>query len=475
MIWSEISDDVDAVSRCCRTLRAFIFLIVVIFFFIVIPAGAEEFPVIETGYTYVDGDTCDVFSYPATDKFSHMGLSGGMVAYSKDKDPLIYIWDSGTGETKTFDTTEVAVKKDDWFSFWMEIKCLDISDGVVYYSLSTHRTTPTGTSASTEGLFSFDGENNEKIFDHLVVNLCADNDLVLIEDFSWYDWEEFTNLNRLRIYSHDTGEMITIDDCGETNDHIGLGDGNAAVAIIVLSSESGVRIPEDGVTVFRLPPDFSEGSVETVTIPSSTGYSYREGSMIVSRDCFSGDILIWSKEVSANANGSGEDGWNILYATDLNTLEDIVIDRIEEPIEEINEPMDNFDLFGFYSYAVDGDDLIYRKDDRIFLYHIPDGEKKEIRITGNDEFEVGDIIEFDEGQLLVRAYPKDYPGYDPNEYEIWFIDLNPVINPDEAGETGIATTGSTEPGKTEAPLSPVVSVFSLLTAAVVFAGLRGKR
>ena len=445
--------------------------IAVIFFLLAIPAGAEEFPVIETGYTYVDGDTCDVFSYPAVDKFSHMGLRGGKVAYSKDKDPLIYIWDSGTGETKTFDTTEVAVKKDDWISFWMEIKCLDISDGVVYYSLATHTTTPTGTSASTEGLFSFDGENNEKIFDHLVVNLCADNDLVLIEDFSWYDWEEFTNLNRLRIYSRDTGEMITIDDCGETNDHIGLGDGNAAVAITVLSSESGVRIPEDGVTVFRLPLDFTEESVETVTIPSSTGYSYREGSMIVSRDCFSGDILIWSKEVSANANanGSGEDGWNILYATDLNTLEDTVIDRIEEPIEEINEPMDNFDRFGFYSYSVDGDYLIYRKGDQIFLYHIPDGDRKEIRITGNDEFRVGDIIEFDEGELLVRAYPKEFTGYEPSKYEIWFVDLNPYINPKGTSESGTTVPATSASETRETPVLLVVPGLAVLIVFALFA------
>ena len=450
--------------------------ITVVLFFIVIPAGAEEFPVIETGYTYVDGDSCNVFTYPSVDKFSHMGLSGGKVAYSKDKDPLVFIWDSGTGETKAFDTTVIAVKKDDWISFWMDIECLDISNGVVYYSLATHTTTPTGTSASTEGLFSFDGENNEKIFDHYLDDLRVDKDLVLLEDVSWYDWEEFTNLNRLRIYSRDTGEMITIDDCGEINDLIGFGDGNAAVAITTLSSKSGVRIPEDGVTVFRLPPDFTEESVESVTIPSSTGYSYKEGSMIVSHDCFSGDILIWSKDISPNANGSGEDGWNILYATDLNTLEDTVIDRIEEPIEEINEPMDNFDMFGFYSYAVDGDDLIYRKDGQIFLYHIPDGEKKEIRMTGNDEFRVGDIIEFDEGQLLVRAYPKDYPGYDPNKYEIWFIDLNPVINPDagSAAEAGVTEDENSNPGTAETPLSLMVSL-AALPAAAFFLGSRGRR
>jgi hypothetical protein len=443
--------------------------IAVIFFLLAIPAGAEEFPVIETGYTYVDGDTCDVFSYPAVDKFSHTGLSGGKVAYSKDKDPLIYIWDSGTGETKTFDTTEVAVKKDDWISFWMEIKCLDISEGVVYYSLSTHRATHTGTSASTEGLFSFDGENNEKIFDHLVDNLRGDEGLVFIEDASWFDQEDFTNLNRLRIYSHETGEMITIDDCGDINDLIGFGDGNAAVAITTLSSKSGIRIPEDGVTVFRLSPDFNEGSVETVTIPSSTGYSYREGSMIVSRDCFSGDILIWSKEVSANPNGSGEDGWNILYATDLNTLEDTVIDRIEEPIEEIIEPGDIFDSFGFYSYAVDGDYLIYRKDDRIFLYHIPDGEKKEIRITGNDEFEVGDIIEFDAGQLLVRAYPKEYSGYEPSKYEIWFVDLNPYINPTGTSETGTTLPATSASETRETPVLLVVPGLAVLIVFVLFA------
>ena len=83
--------------------------IAVILFFIAIPAGAEETLIIETGYTYVDEDTCDVFTYPAVDQFSHLGLSKGEVAYSKNNDdPLIYKWNSKTGELKTFDTTELA-------------------------------------------------------------------------------------------------------------------------------------------------------------------------------------------------------------------------------------------------------------------------------------------------------------------------------------------------------------------------------
>ena len=125
--------------------------------------------------------------------------------------------------------------------------------------------------------------------------------------------------------------------------------------------------------------------------------------------------------------------------------------------------------FGLYAYAVDGDYLVYKNEGKIFLYHIPDGEKKEIRITGNDEFEVGDIIEFDEGQFLVRAYPKDYPGYDPNEYEIWFVDLNPYINPTGTSETGTTLPATSAPETRETPVLLVVPGLAVLIVFALFA------
>ena len=448
------------------TIRSgmFLFSLAILLFFIVIPACAEESSVIETGYTYVDGDSCDVFTYPAVDKFSHIGLSGGKVAYSKDKDPLIYIWDSGTGETKTFDTTVIAEKKDDWISFWMDIECLDISNGVVYYSLDVDQTTPTGTSASSKGLFSFDGENNENIISqHFIDELLADNDLVLVKDFSDFDGEPHIENMRLRVYSHDSGVIITIDNRTHISDPIGFGEYKVAILAdgMNIPVRSDARLPSDGIVVFDLAPALRGGEVGQIVIPGATDLSSNE-KVDVSQDCFSDRYFVWMKGLKT-VNG-GEDQYQCkLYATDLITLENTVLATRDDI------------SFWLYAYAVNGDYLVYKNEGKIFLYHIPDGERKEIRITGNDEFEVGDIVEFDEGQLLVRAYPKEYSGYEPNKYEIWFVDLNPFVNPVEAGDTEIAMAGSNEPGNPETPLSPVVSVFALLTAVTLFAGSQGKR
>ena len=461
-IRSEISGDVEAVRGRCRTFGIFLFSVAVLFFFIAIPVSAEEFPVIETGYTYVDGVKCNSFTYPSDSQISHAGLSDGKIAYNKDS--VIYIWDSVTGETKTFDTTELAERKDNWITFWMEIRCLDISNGVAYYSLNLHTTTNTGTSGSPKGLFSFDGVNNKNIISrHLIDDLLADNNLVLEKDYSLYDEESIIDFMRLRIYSHDSGQVITIDNRTEISDPMGFGEHKVAILAngISIPLKSDARLPGDGIEVFDLEPALGGGTVGQIVIPGATDLSSNE-KVDVNQDCFSERYFVWMKGVKTVSGG--EDQYQCkLYATDLNTLENTVLATRDDA------------SFWLYAYAVDGDYAVYKNDGKIFLYHIPDGEEKEIRITGNEEFEVGDIVEFDEGQLLVRAYPKDYPGYEPSEYEIWFVDLNPFINPVEAGETGIATTGSTEPGKTETPLSPVVSVFSLLTAAVVFAGLRGRK
>ncbi|MBP2134202.1 hypothetical protein J2128_002168 [Methanomicrobium sp. W14] len=458
--------------------KIFIYLIVTVFVSVsLISVVSAESSVINTPYTYVDGNSCNILTYPSAYHTSYMGLSMGEVAYRKYEDPLVYIWNSTTKETKTFDTKVIGEKRkaNDWISYKMGIESVDISDGIVYFSLQTSTTTPNGTCAFTEGMFSLDSDNNyEKISDgeNDIVNLRAFDDLVLMDELS--------DMDCLRVYSRDTGNIITLDNRGlALNNIIGFGDNNAALSLCILSSHQNVRKPEDGITVFRLPKNITGNSFESVTIPSSTGYSYTEGEMAVSQDCFSGDKLIWSKEVSPDYDNSGENGWAELCVTDLNTLRETVIDTINEPVGEMNvvREKDNIEKFGFYSYAVDGDYVVYKKSGHIYLYHIPDGMKKEIHITGNDEFEVGDIIEFDNGQLLLRAYPKDYPGYEPNKYEIWFVDLNPFINPnaDNSTETGNNREGNSNLPGTESPLSPFVSLAALLITSVVFWGARRRK
>ncbi|MDD3978414.1 MAG: hypothetical protein PHI15_09740 [Methanomicrobium sp.] len=174
--------------------------------------------------------------------------------------------------------------------------------------------------------------------------------------------------------------------------------------------------------------------------------------MGINQDCFSGDILIWPKYI----RGSDEYGQSTLYATDINTLEDTYIDEKQGTFEA-------------YSYAVDGNYLVYKNDGQIFLYHIPDGNKKEIIVSGNDEFEVGDIVEFDEGQLLVRAYPKEYTGYNPSKYEIWFIDLNSYINPVEESETGtIAQDNKGNAEKRQSPILLILPIFAIFVVCSIF-------
>ncbi|WP_245611511.1 hypothetical protein [Methanolacinia paynteri] len=434
--------------------------IAVIFFLLAIPVCAGEFPVIETGYTYVDGDDDVHFPYiPSDDKTSHAGLSNGEIAYSKNGDPLVYIWDSGTGETKTFDTTELAEKKDNWISFWMDIRSLDLSNGVVYYSLAIHTTTPTGTSASSRGLFSFDGISNEQVSERLYTGaLLADNDLVAAKDYSDFDDEPFTEVMSIHMYSHDTGELVLIDNRTEMDDPMGFGEYKVATlseGISIPTPVPGDRVRSEGIAVFDLEPVLSGGEAGRIEVPGTTDISSNER-VNLDQDCFSDRFFVWTKGKKTTEGGIDHFG-SILYATDLTTLENTAIDA--------NGNMD----FGLYAYAVDGDYLVYKNEGKIFLYHIPDGEKKEIRITGNDEFEVGDIVEFDEGQLLVRAYPKDYPGYDPSEYEIWFVDLNPFINPAEGNESGDNLPAASASETRETPVLFVVPGLAVLIVFALFA------
>ena len=441
----------------CRTLKIPVLAMAFMLIFIVIPTSAEDFSSIDVGYTYIDGDTCDVFSYPAVDQFSHMGLSKGKVAYSKDKGPLIYIWDSRTGEIKTFDTTELADKKDDWISFWMEIKSVDISNGVAYYSLSTHKTTPTGTSSSSDGLFSFDGLNNvniDSLSDHNIDDLLADNNIILMKD-SWYDPESFSVLNKLRVYSSETEKVIIIDDKTQISDPIGFGEYKVAtLAHSFGPQDSNDRVPGEGIAVFNLVPALAGKEVEQITIPEATDISPDE-KVDVNQDCFSDKYFVWTK--GWGITGRDRDRFQCnLYVTDLSTIQNNVIDTRDDL------------SFGLYTYAVDGDHLFYKNDDRIFLYHIPDGDRKEIRITGNEEFEVGDIVEFDEGQLLLRAYPKEFAGYEPSEYEIWFVDLNPYINSAGINESDEGITGTMGVNIKEIPVVLIVPTLAVIIVFVLF-------
>ncbi|WP_421909800.1 hypothetical protein [Methanolacinia petrolearia] len=342
----------------------------------------------------------------------------------------------------------------------MDIRSLDISNGVVYYSLAIHTTTPTGTSASSRGLFDFDGISNEQVSDRLYTDeLLADNDLVVAKGSSDFEDEPFTEVMSMHVYSHDTGKLVLIDNRTDLDGPMGFGEYMVATlseSISIPTPVPGDRLRSEGIAVFDLEPVLAGGKAGRIEIPGTTGIASNER-VNLDQDCFSDKFFVWTKGKKTTEGGIDHYG-SILYATDLNTLENTVIDTNDENMD-----------FGLYAYAVDGDYLVYKNEGKIFLYHIPDGEKKEIRITGNDEFEVGDIIEFDEGQFLVRAYPKDYPGYDPNEYEIWFVDLNPYINPTGTSETGTTLPATSAPETRETPVLLVVPGLAVLIVFALFA------
>jgi signal peptidase I len=315
-------------------------------------------------------------------------------------------------------------------------------------------------------LFSYDGKNTKNIIsNHYITDLLADNNLVLVKDISEYPDEPLSEVMKLRIYSQNDDNIITIDNRTQISDPMGFGESKVAVladGISLHSPISGDRLPSEGIAVFDLKSAFSDGTVKQIKTPYARDISSDE-KVDVNQDCFSDRYFVWMKGVKT-VNG-GEDQYQCkLYATDLNTLENTVL-ATEDDIS-----------FWLYSYAVDGDYSVYKNDGKIFLHYIPNGERKEIIISGNNEFEVGDIVEFDEGQLLVRAYPKEYESYEPTEYEIWFIDLNSYINPvKETGTETIAQDDKNNAGKTKTPVLLILPIFAILTVFIIFIRSFGKK
>ncbi|MBP2134205.1 hypothetical protein J2128_002171 [Methanomicrobium sp. W14] len=464
MMVSEFHEKYSAIGGIHRTFNIFIFSIFVVLISVssISIVSAEECQIITTSYTYIDGNDGVYFpNLPSDLPVSRAGLSKGEVAYRKYADPIVYIWNSTTKETKKFDTGIIGEKRraNDWISYWMNIESLDISNGVAYYSLSTEITSSSGTGGVAEGTFSFDGENNEKVSDHFMERVLADNDLVLFEDCLPYEGEDIIRPDRLRIYSHSNGNVITIDNQSKIDDLLGFGNYKVATLAGTINKRPGERNHDDGIAVYNVKPALSGGKAEKISIKGAEDISSDE-SVAIDQDCFSDNYFIWSKGTKTTNNNGNDEFYCTLYATDLQSLENIVLDTKDGDLD-----------FGLYAYSVDGDYVVYKKDGHIYLYHIPDGMKKEINITGNDEFEVGDIVEFDKGQLLLRAYPKDYPGYEPDKYEIWFVDLNPFINPNTINSTKIKSNAEIDNNLagTESPISPLASLAALLIVSIVFA------
>ena len=69
----------------------------------------------------------------------------------------------------------------------------------------------------------------------------------------------------------------------------------------------------------------------------------------------------------------------------------------------------------------------------------------------------------------MRAYPKEYSGYEPSKYEIWFVDLNPLINPAEGNESGDNLPAASASETRETPVLLVVPGLAVLIVFALFA------
>lgn len=422
--------------------------------------SAEEHVLVN--YSFIDENSVSIWDPSILE--SHYGLSEGMVAYHKGR--AVYTWDSKTGERKTLDIPPEA-------NYKTEIAALDITHGVVYYMLDKKK--ERRSHGQEGGLFAFDGKNNTLIAPfshHDILNLIADNNLLLLLDATNYykpldPMDTKVSAAELLVYSPKSDEITQIDNLIDISDPIGFGGNNSVTATYGISLGSSKemirRVPGDGLAVFSLPVQPANRSVTQIVIPSGTNTGSSGGIVRFDPDCFSGHFFVWTKTTGNITSGYHSS----LFLTDLRNLKSVVL-------TETN------DFFSEYSYAVDGDYVIYGRT----LYHIPTGRKAELSFNGELDkmFDGGlgelsdnktseiDIIRFNDGGILIRTYPRmqdvDYSG----KYQLWFADLGPVINPGEKARVIIpdTVTVTTQQNMTkETPVSLMIPGFALIALGIL--------
>lgn len=438
------------------------FFTVLVVLLLAFPPGVSAEERVPVNYSFIDENSVSVWDPPLRE--SHFGLSRGVVAYHKGQ--MVYTWDSKTGERKTLEIPQEA-------NYNTGIAALDISDGTVYYVFDKKKArTLLG---SEGGLYSFDGKNSTLVTPfshHDILNLIADNNRVLILDATNYSrpldsTKTKVSAAELLVYSPGNGVITKLDNLIDVNDPIGFGGNNSVTAtygIVLDSSEEMIRrLPGDGLAVFSLPAEQANKSVTQISIPSGTNTGSSEGIVGFDPDCFSEDYFVWKKTTGNITSGYH----STLYLTDIRTLKNVVL-------TETNG------FFSDYSYAVDGDYMIYGRT----LYHIPTGKKTELSFNGELDtlFDSGigelednktaeiDIIRFNDDGLLIRTYPKvEDAGYS-GKYQLWFADLTPVIHPGEKVQQLISGTVSPtmqQDGAKETPVSLVIPGFALLLVGIL--------
>ncbi len=436
------------------------FLTVLVILLIALPPGVKAEERILVNYTLIDENSVSVWDPPSRE--SHFGLSKGVVAYHKGQ--TIHTWDSKTGKRKILEIPPEA-------NYNTGITALDISDGMVYYAFD--KQTSGGSHGPEGGLYIFDGKTSTPVpafSRHDILNIIADNNLILIHDATNY----FRRLDsgnesaaELLVYSPKNSGIILVDNLIELSDPIGFGGNNivtVATGICLGGCKQMIpRLPGDGLAVFSLSVQPANQSVTQIGIPSGTKTGSNGGIVRFDPDCFSKDYFVWTKTTGNMSSGYHSS----LYLTDLRALKNVVL-------TETNG------FFSDYSYAVDGDYVIYGRT----LYHIPTGRKTELSFNGELDklFDGGlgelldnrtseiDIIRFNDEGLLIRTYPRkedvDYSG----KYQLWFADLGPVIYPGEKARVTIPiTVPVTTPQNMakETPVSLMIPGFAILVVGIL--------
>jgi len=432
--------------------------VLVILLLSLLPSVAAEAPV-TVNYTFIDEDSVSIWD-PAP-RISHYGLSDGMVAYHQGR--TVYTWDSKTGERKTLEIPPEA-------NYRTDIAALDITHGVVYYMLDKEK--ERRSHGQEGGLYAFDGKTSTPIpafSGHDILNIIADNNLILIHDATNYFRSDSGNESaaELLVYSPKNSGIIPVDNLIELSDPIGFGGNNSvtvATGICLGGCKQMIpRLPGDGLAVFSLPVQPANPSVTQISIPSGTNIGSSGGIVGFDPDCFSENYFVWTKTTGIRTPAYH----SVLYLTDLRTLKNVVL-------AETNGS------FSDYLYAVHGDYAIYGRT----LYHIPTGTKTELSFNGELDklFDNGlselsesgtreiDILRFNDEGILIRTYPKvEDAGYS-GKSQIFFADLGPVIHAGEKVQpvTPSPVNPTTQPGETiPAPVSLLIPGFALVVIGII--------